>query len=153
MEIPDAMVDLETENMINDYSMRLRQQGLSLEQYFMFTGIDMDKMKEQMKESAVKRIQSSLVLEAVVAAESLTATEEDYEKELQRMADSYKMEIDKVKATFDDYAKSQIMKDLAIAKAAEFVVENAKTGKVSKADKEEKADDEKKEKKSKKKED
>lgn len=136
MEIPDAMIEYETENMINDYSMRLRQQGLSLEQYFMFTGLNMESMKEQMKESAVKRIQSSLVLEAIVKAEDIKASEEDYEKELQRMADTYKMELDKVKATFGDYEKEQIMKDLAISKAVEFVVENSKEKAATKKDKE-----------------
>ena len=126
MDIPDAMVELETENMANDYAMRLRQQGLTLEQYFMFTGLDKDKFVEQLKPSALKRIQSSLVLEAIVKAEDIKASEEDYEKELQRMADNYNMELDKVKATFGDYEKEQIMKDLAIQKAVEFVVSEAK---------------------------
>lgn len=129
MDIPDPMVELETENMANDYAMRLRQQGLSLEQYFMFTGLTKETFIEQMKPSAVKRIQSSLVLEAIVKAEGIEATDEDYEKELQRMADQYNMELDKVKATFGDYEKEQIMKDLAIQKAVEFVVAEAKEGK------------------------
>ncbi|MDO4966260.1 MAG: trigger factor [Lachnospiraceae bacterium] len=126
MEIPDAMVDYETENMVNDYGMRLRQQGLSLEQYFMFTGMDMDSFKAQMKPGALKRIQSTLCLEAVVKAEDIKPTEEDYEKELQKMAENYKMELDKVKATFGDYEKEQIMKDIAMQQAIEFVVSNAK---------------------------
>ena len=110
MEIPEAMVETQVNRMINDFAQQLSMQGLSLEQYFMFTGMDMDSFKAQMKPGALKRIQSTLCLEAVVKAEDIKPTEEDYEKELQKMAENYKMELDKVKASFGDYEKEQIMK-------------------------------------------
>ena len=86
MDIPEAMVEFETEQMINDYAMRLRQQGLTIDQYFMFTGLDMDKMKEEMKPSALKTIKSRLVLEAVVAAENIEATEDELKEEVEKIA-------------------------------------------------------------------
>ena len=128
MEIPDAMVDTQTKQMANDYASRLQQQGLSLEQYFMFTGLDMDKFLEQMKPGALKRIQSRLVLEAIVKAENFEVTDEDYENELKRMAESYNMEVDKVKELIgeDEGSKNMICEDLKISKAVDFIVENAK---------------------------
>ena len=131
MEIPDAMVDTQTKQMANDYASRLQQQGLSLEQYFMFTGLDMDKFLEQMRPGALKRIQTRLILEAIVKAENFEVTDEDYEKELQRMADSYNMEIDKVKELIgeDEGSKNMICEDLKIGKAVDFIVENAKESK------------------------
>lgn len=128
MDIPDAMVDTQTRQMAQDYAQRLSQQGLSLEQYFMFTGLDMDKFLEQMKPGALKRIQSRLVLEAVVKAENFEISDEEYDAELARMAEAYKMEVDKIKEMIgdDEYAKSQIVEDLKIQKAVDFVVSNAK---------------------------
>lgn len=128
MDIPDAMVDTQTKQMANDYASRLQQQGLSLEQYFMFTGLDMDKFLEQMKPGALKRIQSRLVLEEIVKAEKFEVTDEDYEKELERMANSYNMEVDKVKELIgdDENSKNMICEDLKISKAVEFIVDNAK---------------------------
>lgn len=128
MDIPDAMVDTQTRQMAQDYAQRLSQQGLSLEQYFMFTGLDMDKLLEQMKPGALKRIQSRLVLEAVVKAENFEISDEEYDAELARMAEAYKMEVDKIKEMIgdDEYAKSQIVEDLKIQKAVDFVVSNAK---------------------------
>lgn len=128
MDIPDAMVDTQTRQMAQDYAQRLSQQGLSLEQYFMFTGLDMDKFLEQMKPGALKRIQTRLVLEAVAKAEKFEISDEDYEAELARMADAYKMEVDKIKEMIgdDEYAKSQIVEDLKIQKAVDFIVDNAK---------------------------
>lgn len=128
MEIPDAMVDTQTRQMASDYAQRLSQQGLSLEQYFMFTGLDMDKFLEQMKPGALKRIQSRLVLEAIVKAENFEVSDEEFEEELKNMAESYQMEVDKIKELVgdDDYAKNQITEDLKMQKAVDFVVENAK---------------------------
>lgn len=128
MEIPDAMVDTQTKQMANDYASRLQQQGLSLEQYFMFTGLDMDKFLEQMRPGALKRIQTRLVLEAIVKAENFEVSDEDYEKELERMAESYNMELDKVKELIgdDEGSKNMICEDLKISKAIEFIVANAK---------------------------
>jgi len=128
MEIPDAMVDTQTRQMANDYAQRLSQQGLSLEQYFMFTGLTKETFLEQMKPGALKRIQSRLVLEAVVKAENFEVSDADYEEELKRMAESYQMEVDKIKELIggDEYAKEQIVEDLKMQKAIDFVVENAK---------------------------
>lgn len=126
MEIPDPMVDTQTKQMAQDYAGRLQQQGLSLEQYFQFTGMDMEKFLEQMKPGALKRIQSRLVLEAVVKAEDIKVSDEDFEKELTRMAEMYQMEADKLKEMIGDYEKEQISEDIAIQKAVEFVVAEAK---------------------------
>ena len=128
MEIPEAMIDTTCENMVNDYARRLQSQGLSLEQYFMFTGLNLEKFKEQMRPGAEKRIESRLVLEAIVKAENFDVTEEEYEKELDRIAEESKMEKDKLKEYIgdDEYGKSQITDDLKIQKAIDLVVENAK---------------------------
>ena len=128
MDIPEAMVETQARTMVNDYARRLQSQGLSLEQYFMFTGLDMDKFTGQMKEGARKRIESRLILEAVVKAENFEVTDEEYEKELERIAGESKMEVDKLKEYIgdDEYGKKQIIDDLKIQKAVDFVVDNAK---------------------------
>ncbi len=128
MDIPEAMVETQARTMVNDYARRLQSQGLSLEQYFMFTGLDMDKFTDQMKEGARKRIESRLILEAVVKAENFEVTDEEYEKELERIAGESKMEVDKLKEYIgdDEYGKKQIIDDLKIQKAVDFVVDNAK---------------------------
>ena len=129
MDIPDAMVDTQARQMANDYAARLQQQGLSIEQYFQFTGLDAEKFLEQMKPGAIKRIQSRLVLEAIVKAENIEVTDEEYEAELQKLADTYKMEIDKVKELFGDAEKEQLTEDVAIQKAVDMIVAEAKEGK------------------------
>ena len=126
MDIPDAMVETQTKQLAQDYAGRLSQQGLSLEQYFQFTGLTMDKFLEQMKPNALKRIQSRLVLEAVAKAEKFEVSDEDYDNEIGRMAEMYQMEADKLKDMIGEYEKEQIVEDLKIQKAVEFVVENAK---------------------------
>ena len=129
MDIPDAMVDFECENMINDYAMRLRQQGLTIDQYMMFTGMDMDGLKAQMKPQALKTIQSRLVLEAVVAAEKLEATDAEIDEEITKMAEMYGMEADKIKDTIGDREKELMSKDVCLRKAAELIAAEAKEGK------------------------
>lgn len=126
MEIPDAMVSTTQRQMVDEFAQRIQMQGLSLEQYFQFTGLTPEKMMEQVKPQAEARIKSRLVLEAVVKAENIQVTEEDFDKEIERMASMYQMEADKVRETVGEHGKKEIMKDLAVAKAAEFVVENAK---------------------------
>ncbi|MBR4719383.1 MAG: trigger factor [Lachnospiraceae bacterium] len=126
MDIPDAMIDTQTRQMAQDYAGRLQQQGLTLEQYFQFTGMDMDKFLEQMRPGAEKRIQSRLVMEAVANAEGLEVSDDDYDHELDRMAEMYQMEKDKLKDLMGDYEKEQIIEDLKIQKAVDFVVNNAK---------------------------
>ncbi len=128
MDIPEAMVDTQVRTMINDYARRLQSQGLSLEQYFMFTGLDMEKFTAQMKPGALKRIESRLVLEAIVKAEGFEVSDDEYEKELERMAEESKMELDKLKEYIgdDEYGKNQIIEDIKIQKAVDLIVESAK---------------------------
>ena len=128
MEIPDAMIETQTKSMVNDYARRLQSQGLSLEQYFMFTGLDLEKFTEQMRPGAIKRIESRLILEAIVKAENFEVTDEEYEKELDRISEESKMEKDKLKEYIgdDEYGKNQIIDDIKIQKAVDLIVENAK---------------------------
>ena len=126
IEIPAAMLDTKKRQMVQDFAQNMRQQGLTLEQYFQFTGLTAEKMLEQVEPQAKKSIESRLVLENIVKAEKIEASEEDFENELKRIADAYKMEVDKVKEMIDDNAKKQLLEDLAVQKAVEFVVSNAK---------------------------
>lgn len=125
MDIPDAMVEYQTQQMLDDFGRRMQSQGLSLEQYFQFTGMTEADYKEQMKPRALQNIQSRLVLEAVAEAEKLEATEEDLEKEYAKMAEQYKLDVDKVKEIFGEYQKEELKKDIVIQKAAELVTEAA----------------------------
>ena len=129
MEIPDAMLETQQRQMVEDFAQRIQSQGLSMEQYMQFTGVTPQILIEQVKPQAMKRIQSRLVLEAVVAAESITASEEDFEAEVTKMAEAYKMENDKVKELLGENGKKQVMEDICISKAVEFVVANAKEAK------------------------
>lgn len=126
MDIPEPMIVSQQRQMADDFAQRIQQQGLTMEQYFQFTGLNPEKFMEQTKPQAVKRIKSRLVLEAVVAAEKIEASDEELDKELERMAAAYKMELDKVKEMLGEYEKKQIKEDLAIQKAVEFVVTSAK---------------------------
>jgi len=126
MDIPEAMLATQQRQMVEDFAQRIQQQGLSIDQYFQFTGLTPDKFMEQVKPQAEKRIKSRLVLEAVAAAEKFEITEEELEAELVKMADAYKMELDKIKELMGDHEKKQMKDDLAIQKAVEFVVESAK---------------------------
>ena len=129
MEIPEAMLETQQKQMIDEFAQRITMQGLSMEQYFQFTGMNYQQMLEQVKPQAEERIKSRLVLEAIAAAENLEATEEEYEKELETMAGVYQMELDKVKELMGEKEKKNIMQDLAVRKAAEFVADNAKESK------------------------
>ena len=129
MEIPEAMLETQQRQMVDEFAQRITMQGLSMEQYFQFTGTSYEQMVEQVKPQAEERIKSRLVLEAVAKAEKIEATEEDYEKELETMAEVYQMDIDKVKELMGEREKKNIMQDLAVRKAAEFVAENAKESK------------------------
>ena len=132
MELPEAMVDTQQRQMIEEFAQRIQSQGLSMEQYMQFTGLTVDKLLEQVKPQAEKRIKSRLVLEAVVKAEAIEVTEEDFEAEVAKMAEAYKLENDKVKELLGEAGKKQVMEDLAVSKAVEFVVENAKEAKPTK---------------------
>ncbi len=125
MEIPAPMVDAQTRQMVQEFAQRLQSQGLSVEQYMQFTGLTQQKMLEELEPQALKRIQSRLVLEAVVAAENIEATEEDINKEVENMASMYQMEVDKLKELIGEEEKKQIGLDMAVQKAVEFVVDAA----------------------------
>lgn len=129
MDIPEAMIATTQRQMMDEFAQRIVSQGLQFEQYLQFTGMTEEKMMEQIKPQAEERIKSRLVLEAVVAAEGIEATEEDFNKEVERMAEMYQMEVDKAKDMIDGAGKTELMKELAVAKAAEFVRDNAKESK------------------------
>lgn len=121
MEIPDAMIDTQVRNMADDFSRRIQSQGLTVEQYFQFTGTTAEKMLEQMRPEALKRIQNSLVLEAVAKAENIEVSDEKVDEEIKKMADAYKMEFDKVKEMMGEYEVAQMRDDLAIQAAVDLV--------------------------------
>lgn len=126
MDIPEAMIDSQVRNMMDDFARRMQSQGLTMEQYFQFTGMDINKMQEQMKPEALKRIQNSLVLEAVAKAENIEISDEKVDAEIAKMAEAYKMEVEKLSELMGDYEKEQIKKDLAIQEAVEIITEAAK---------------------------
>lgn len=125
MDIPEQMVDAQTRQMTQEFAQRLSSQGLSIDQYMQFTGLTPQKMIEELKPQALKRIQSRLVLEAVVAAENIETTEEELDKEIENMASMYQMEVDKLKEVIGEEEKKQIGLDLAVQKAVEMVTEAA----------------------------
>lgn len=125
MEIPEAMIETQERQMTDEFAQRMQSQGLSLEQYFQFTGLDGKKLSEQMKPQAIKRIQSRLVLEAIVKAEDIKVADEDVEKEFEEMAANYKMEVDKIKELIGEKEKEMIVMDMAVQKAVDFVVDLA----------------------------
>ena len=126
MDIPEPMIDSQGNNMVNDYARRMQSQGLSLEQYMQFTGMTIDTLKEQMKPQAVKRIQTRLVLEAIVKAENITVSDEAVEKEIADMAESYKMEVAQIKEYMGENGIEQMKEDLAVQEAVDFLVAEAK---------------------------
>ena len=112
--------------MVNDYARRMQSQGLSLDQYMKFTGMTLESLKEQMKPQALKRIQTRLVLEAVVKAENITASDEAVEKEIAGMAETYKMEASLVRESLGENGLQQMKEDLAVQEAVDFLVAEAK---------------------------
>ena len=128
INIPEAMLETEKRQMVQDFAQRIQSQGLSMQQYAQFTGVTAESLLEQAGPSAEKRIKSRLVVENIVKAEKIEVSEEEYEKELARLAESYQMEIDKLKEMIagNDKAVEQIKEDLAMQKAIDFVVSNAK---------------------------
>lgn len=125
MEIPEAMIDTQVKQMSQEFAQRLQSQGLTLEQYFQFTGLTADKMLEELKPQAVKRIQTRLVLEAIAKAENIEISDEKLEAELAKMAESYQMEVDKLKEFMGESEKEQMKQDMAVQEAVTFLVENA----------------------------
>ena len=125
MEIPELMTKTECRQMMDDFSRRMQQQGLSMEQYFQFTGQSMDKMMEDMKPQALKRIQTRLVLEKVAEAENIQPSEEEITEEIQKMADAYKMEADKIREAIGESGLEQMKKDMAVQKAVTVIADAA----------------------------
>ena len=126
MEIPEAMIEEQVREMINDYARRMQSQGITMDQYMQFTGMTMEGLKEQMRPQAERRIRTRLVLEAVVAAENIQVTDEAVEAEVAKMAEAYKMEADKIKSIMGEHGISQMKEDLAVQEAVDFLVAEAK---------------------------
>ena len=125
MEIPEAMINEQVRRMVDDFARRMESQGISMEQYMQFTGLTVDQMLDQMKPEAVKRIQNSLVLDAIVKAENIEIGEEAVEAEMAKMAEAYKMELDKIKELMGDAEKEQMKSDLAIQAVVDMLVAEA----------------------------
>ena len=138
VELPEPMVDEQTQQMIQEFAGRLSSQGFSFDQYMQMTGMTVDALMGQMKPEAEKRIRTRLALEAIVDAEKIKATAKDIDKEIENMANMYQMEVDKIKEMIGDAEKEQIGKDLAVQKAVDFVVKNAVEVEPAEEDKEEK---------------
>ncbi|MCB7520741.1 trigger factor [[Clostridium] hylemonae] len=125
MEIPKAMIETQVRQMADDFAQRIQSQGISLEQYFQFTGMTAEKMLEEMRPQAIKRIETRLVLEAIAKAENIEINDEKVDEELAKMAESYKMEVDKLKEFMGENEKNQMKEDMAVQEAVTFLVENA----------------------------
>ena len=125
MEIPEAMIETQTQQMAQEFAQRLQSQGLSIEQYFQFTGLTPEKMFEEFKPQAVKRIETRLTLEAIVKAENIEITEEKFEAEIAKMAEMYQMEVEKLKEYMGEAEKEQMKADMAVQEAVTLLVDSA----------------------------
>ena len=126
MDLPEAMVDTQARQMLDEFAQRMQQQGLTLDQYMQFTGMTADKMMDELRPQAEKRIKTRLVLEAVAEAEKIDVTEEEYKAELQKMADAYSMKLEEMEDMIGAFEQKAIKSDLKIRKAVDFVVAQAK---------------------------
>lgn len=126
MDIPAAMIDDRADSMIQNFANNLRYQGISIEQYMSMTGSNMAAMRANVRPDAEKAIKEALVLEAIAKAENLEVTDEDFDAEVQKMADMYKMEADKLKANISDAEKEAMKEEMKTQKAVEWLVANAK---------------------------
>ncbi len=124
-EIPEAMITTNISQMEDDFARRMQSQGLTMEQYYQFTGMTKEKMAEEMRPQAVKRIETRLVLEAIAKAENIEISDEKLDEEINKMAESYKMEADKLKEFMSDAEKKQMKEDMAVQEAIIFLVDNA----------------------------
>lgn len=126
MEIPEAMIDMQAENMIDEFAQRIAAQGMSFEQYMQFSGMTIDKLEEQVRPEALQRIQSSLVLEQIAKEENIVASDEDVDAEVENMASMYGMKAEDLKNYMGDSEKESMKRDIAVKKAVEFVMANVK---------------------------
>lgn len=141
MEIPEAMLDTQCENMINEFAQRISQSGLSMEQYMQFSGLTQDKLKEQVRPEAETRIKSSLVLEQIAKEENIEVTDEEINAEVDKMAAAYGMEADKLKEYMGDAEKESMKRDLAVTKAVTLIMDNVKERAKAKTKKDKDDDD------------
>lgn len=125
LDVPNAMIDTQVQRMVQNFSQRLQQQGLTLEQYFQYTGLTAEKILDNMRPEAEKRIKNSLVLAAIAKAENIEVSDEDYEDELKEMAESYQMELDKMKELVNEEQEEQMKEDIKIQKAVELITDAA----------------------------
>lgn len=125
MDIPAAMIDMQVKQMADDFVRRITQQGLTAEQYFQFTGMTEEKMLEELRPQAEKRISTRLVLEAVAAAEDIQVSDERLDEELAKMAEAYQMEADKLKEFMGDNEKKQMKDDIAVQEAVTLLTDAA----------------------------
>ena len=126
VDIPDVMLEPHIDQLVNDYARRMESQGIPLDQFLEYTGTTMEQIREQMKPQAYERVRTRLVLEAIVKAEDIKAEESEVEAELKKMAENYKMEVDKVKEYFKDEALERLKEDITIQKVLDLLVSNAK---------------------------
>ena len=141
MDIPEAMIETQCENMVNEFAQRLAQSGLSMEQYMQFSGLTLDKLKEQVRPEAETRIKSSLVLEQIAKDEKIEITDEELDAEIEKMATQYGMEADKLKEYIGDNEKESMKRDLAVTKAVDLIMENVKERAKAKSKKEKEAEE------------
>ena len=125
MDIPEPMINTQKEQMVNEFAQQLSYQGLSIEQYFQFSGMTKEKFMETAEPEALRRIKSRLVLEAVAKAENIEVSEDDLNAELEKMAETYQMEADKLKELVGDAEKEAIKLDIAVQKAVDLVRDSA----------------------------
>ena len=140
MEIPEAMIKTQCENMVNEFAQRLAQSGLSMEQYMQFSGLTLDKLEEQVRPEALTRIQSSLVLEQIAKEENIEVSDADVDAEIEKMAKNYGMEADKLKEYMGEGEKESMKRDISVTKAVDLVMENVKERAKAKTKKEKEAE-------------
>lgn len=141
MEIPEAMIQTQCENMVNEFAQRIAQSGLSMEQYMQFSGLTVDKLMEQVRPEAETRIKSSLVLEQIAKDENIEVSDADIDAEVEKMAAAYGMEADKLKEYMGDAEKESMKRDLAVTKAVDLIMENVKERAKAKTKKEKEAEE------------
>ena len=125
MEIPEAMITTQMRQMADDFARRIQAQGLTMEQYFQFTGMSQEKMDDELRVQAEKSIKTRLVLEAVAKAENIEISDERFDEEVAKMAENYKMETDKLKELMGENEKKQMKEDMAVQEAITFLVDHA----------------------------
>lgn len=126
MDIPEKMIEAQAQQMLEEFAQNIAMQGVSFEQYLQFTGATVEQLREQVTPQAKARVESSLVLEAIVKAEKIEATDEEFDEEVKKMAERYQMECDKINELLSDDDKNNIKADICAKKAAKLVVEKAK---------------------------